>query len=102
MLHILGKIRPSTFARCCGCAELNLPFEQEDWGAGFRTTHDPAYLALNPNGLVPVIRTTISCSGDRTRSSATSRTATAATRCIRPSRRRARGVDQWIDWRGRT
>ncbi|OXH85712.1 glutathione S-transferase, partial [Burkholderia multivorans] len=33
-----------------------LPFEREDWGAGFRSTDDPAYLALNPNGLVPVIR----------------------------------------------
>ena len=103
MLHILGKI-PSINVRkvLWLCTELNLPFEQEDWGAGFRTTHDPAYLALNPNGLVPVIRTTISCSGNRTRSSATSRTATAATRCIRPSRRRARGSINGSTGRART
>ncbi len=37
------------------CAELGLPFEREDWAGPFRSTSEPAFLALNPVGLVPVI-----------------------------------------------
>src|SRR5215475_3234585 len=36
--------------------KLQIPFEREDWGDGFRSTQTPESLALNPNGLVPVIR----------------------------------------------
>jgi glutathione S-transferase len=35
--------------------ELNLPYEREDWGRGFRPTADPAFRAINPVGVVPVI-----------------------------------------------
>jgi glutathione S-transferase len=37
------------------CAELAVPFEREDWAGPFRPTSDPAFLSLNPVGLVPVI-----------------------------------------------
>lgn len=37
------------------CTELALPFEREDWAGPFRATSDPAFLSLNPVGLVPVI-----------------------------------------------
>jgi glutathione S-transferase len=37
------------------CDELGLAVEREDWGSGFRATDVPEFLALNPNGLVPVI-----------------------------------------------
>ena len=37
------------------CAELGLPFEREDWAGPFRPTSDPAFLSLNPVGMVPVI-----------------------------------------------
>ena len=35
--------------------ELDLAYEREDWGAGFASTKDPTFLALNPNALVPVL-----------------------------------------------
>jgi glutathione S-transferase len=35
--------------------ELGLPYEREDWGRGFRPTADPAFRAINPVGVVPVI-----------------------------------------------
>lgn len=38
------------------CAELALPYTLVEWGAGELSLRDPAYLALNPNALVPVIR----------------------------------------------
>ena len=37
------------------CAELGLEYERQDWGSTFRPTSDPAFLALNPAGMVPVI-----------------------------------------------
>ncbi len=57
MLKILGKA-PSINVRkvLWTCAELQLAFEHEDWGAGFRPTQTPEFLELNPNGLVPVIQ----------------------------------------------
>jgi glutathione S-transferase len=35
--------------------ELDLPYEREDWGRGFRPTDDPAFRQINPVGVVPVI-----------------------------------------------
>jgi glutathione S-transferase len=57
MLKILGKL-PSINVRkvLWTCAELQLAFEREDWGVGFQSTQTPAFLKLNPNGLVPVIQ----------------------------------------------
>ena len=37
------------------CEEIGLPHTREDWGSGFRDTQVPEFLALNPNGLVPVV-----------------------------------------------
>ncbi|CAH2901877.1 MAG: Uncharacterized glutathione S-transferase-like protein [uncultured Paraburkholderia sp.] len=57
MLQILGKTSSINVRKVLWtCAELDLAFEQEDWGAGFRPTSDPQFLALNPNAMVPVIK----------------------------------------------
>ncbi len=56
MLHILGKAASINVRKVLWtCEELNLPYEREDWGSGFRATNDPAFLALNPNAMVPVL-----------------------------------------------
>ncbi|MDB6141571.1 MAG: glutathione S-transferase [Pseudomonas sp.] len=57
MLQILGKASSINVRKVLWtCAELGLPFEREDWGSGFKTTHTPDFLALNPNAMVPVIK----------------------------------------------
>ncbi|MFX8786075.1 glutathione S-transferase N-terminal domain-containing protein, partial [Acinetobacter baumannii] len=38
------------------CAELDVHFEREEWGGPFRSTTAPEFRALNPVGLVPVIK----------------------------------------------
>jgi glutathione S-transferase len=56
MLRILGKASSINVRKVLWtCAELGLPFEREDWGAGFQPTSQPDFLALNPNAMVPVI-----------------------------------------------
>lgn len=57
MLEILGRSSSINVRKVLWlCAELELPYSQEQWGTGFRSTKAPEFLALNPNGLVPVIR----------------------------------------------
>lgn len=57
MLTILGKPTSINVRKVLWtCAEIGLPFEQESWGSGFRSTDDPAFRALNPNAMVPVVR----------------------------------------------
>jgi glutathione S-transferase len=57
MLQILGKTTSINVRKVLWtCAELALPFEQENWGSGFRATGVPEFLALNPNAMIPVIK----------------------------------------------
>lgn len=79
-------------------AQLGLDLEREDWGAGFRSPQEPGYLAMNPNGLIPVL-----VDGDFAlwesnticRYLATQRYATT----LLPTEAQARArVEQWMDW----
>ncbi|MDC7705369.1 glutathione S-transferase family protein [Vogesella indigofera] len=57
MLQILGRASSINVRKVLWtCAELDIAFEREDWGAGFRSPQTPEFLALNPNAMVPVIR----------------------------------------------
>jgi len=56
MLNILGKSSSINVRKVLWtCVELNLPYELEEWGSGFRPTDVPEFRALNPNALVPVV-----------------------------------------------
>jgi glutathione S-transferase len=56
MLKIWGRRNSSNVQKVLWtCVELDIAFDRIDWGGGFGGNRDPAYLALNPNGLVPVI-----------------------------------------------
>jgi len=99
MLKILGKASSINVRKVLWvCAELNLPFEREDWGSEYRPTDSAEFLALNPNGLVPVIR-----DGDFVlwESHAIIRYLVARyggeTLYPADALKRAR-VDQWMDW----
>lgn len=57
MLQLLGKSTSINVRKVLWlCAELELPFEHQQWGSGFQSTEVDAFRALNPNALVPVIR----------------------------------------------
>jgi len=56
MLKILGKATSINVRKVLWtCDELDLAYEREDWGSGFRATDNPAFLQLNPNAMVPVL-----------------------------------------------
>lgn len=99
MLKILGKASSINVRKVLWlCDELDIPFRREDWGDGFRSTHDAEFLALNPNAMVPVIQ-----EGDFVmwESNAIIRYLANAHggEWLYPQQPRDRApVDQWIDW----
>lgn len=99
MLKILGRASSINVRKVLwACAVLRLPFEREDWGTGFRDTHAPEFIALNPNAMVPVIR-----DGDFTLWESNAIIRYLAARygdgSLYPPEPMARAqVDQWIDW----
>lgn len=99
MLQILGKTSSINVRKVLWtCAELRLSFEQEDWGAGFRSTQTDAFRALNPNAMVPVLR-----DGEFVLWESNSIIRYLAGRyggeALYPADPQARArCDQWIDW----
>jgi glutathione S-transferase len=99
MLKILGKSASINVRKVLWtCDELGLPYAREDWGAGFQSTRQDAFVALNPNALVPVL-----VDGDFVlwESHAICRYLAArdGATALLPQDARARArVDQWMDW----
>ena len=56
MLKILGRVTSINVRKVLwGAGELSLSYEREDWGMPIRDPKVPEFLALNPNGQVPVL-----------------------------------------------
>ena len=99
MLRVLGKPSSINVRKVLWtCVELGLAYELEEWGSGFRDPQDPAFLALNPNALVPVL-----LDGDLVLWESNTICRYLAGRARRddvlPSSPAARArVEQWMDW----
>lgn len=79
-------------------AQLGLELEREDWGAGFRSPQEASYLALNPNGLIPVL-----IDGEfalwESNSICRYLAAKLGDTTLLPAEPQARArVEQWMDW----
>ncbi|CAI8968709.1 glutathione S-transferase [Pseudomonas chlororaphis] len=98
-LRILGKASSINVRKVLWtCEELGLPYEREDWGSGFQSTHTPEFLKLNPNAQVPVL---IDDAGALWESNSICRylTSKVAGQRLLPGEPRARAlVEQWMDW----
>ncbi len=99
MLKLLGKRSSINVRKVLWAAdELALELTQEDWGSGFRSTAESAFLALNPNAQVPVL-----VDGDFVLWESNSICRYLAMRAGRldllpqDAQGRAR-VEQWMDW----
>jgi glutathione S-transferase len=99
MLRILGRASSINVRKVLwACEELQIPFEREDWGSGFKSTQSAEFLALNPCAMVPVIQ-----DGDFTLWESNTIIRYLAAQYdgaqLYPAEAKARArVDQWIDW----
>jgi glutathione S-transferase len=99
VLRVLGKPTSINVRKVLWtCREIDLPYVLESWGSGSRPTDEPAFLALNPNALVPVIR-----DGDFVLWESNTICRYLAARYDRtdllPHEPKARAkVEQWMDW----
>ena len=56
MLRILGRASSINVRKVLWtCREIGINYIREDFGTGFAPTDTPEFLAMNPNGLVPVV-----------------------------------------------
>jgi glutathione S-transferase len=56
MIKILGRSSAINVRKVLWtCTELDIPYQREDWGMGFRSPEQAEFLALNPNATVPVL-----------------------------------------------
>lgn len=98
-MKLLGRLTSINVRKAMWtAAQLGLDLEREDWGAGFRSPQEPAYLALNPNGLIPVL-----IDGDFVLWESNSICRYLAAKCgattLLPAEPPARArVEQWMDW----
>jgi glutathione S-transferase len=99
MLKILGRTSSINVRKVLWtCDELGLAYEREDWGTGFASTRSPEFLALNPNGLIPVL---IDEQGALYESNTICRYLAAryGHGVLLPAEPRPRAVvEQWMDW----
>lgn len=99
MLQVLGRASSINVRKVLWtCAELQLDREHIEWGAGALSLTSPEFLALNPNGQVPVIRDgaiTLWESNTICRYLAAKQGATDLLPAAPAARAR---VEQWMDW----
>lgn len=99
MLRIWGRLSSVNVQKVVWCAdELGLDYERIDAGGKFGLNDTPEYLAMNPNGLIPVIEDdgfVLNESNAIVRYLAAGRGAGT----LWPAEARARAdVDRWMEW----
>ncbi|MBL8341255.1 MAG: glutathione S-transferase family protein [Rubrivivax sp.] len=99
MLKVLGRATSINVRKVLWlCEELGLPLEREDWGTPERPTSDAAFLAINPHGLVPVIRDGEFVLRESNTICRYLAAAHGRTDLLPADPRGRAGVEQWMDW----
>ena len=99
MLEIWGRASSSNVQKVLWCgAELGLSYRRHDIGREFGGNREPAYLEMNPNGLIPTL-----CDGDLVvwESNAIIRYLAArydGERLYPKALGPRSQIDQWLDW----
>lgn len=101
MIKILGRANSINVRKVLWlCEELNLAYDREDWGRGFRSTKEQEFITVNPNASIPVL---IDNDFILWQSNSIIRYLSNAYsgKHIYPDNNKTRAkIDQWIDWQG--
>ena len=100
MLKIWGRNTSSNVQKVIwALGEMKLPFERIDAGGAFGKTKDEAYLAINPNSLVPTLEEEDGFTLWESNSIVRYLAAKHTSRMLEPADLRVRAVAQkWMDW----
>ena len=100
MLKIWGRNTSSNVQKVIwALGEMKLPFERIDVGGAFGKTKEAAYLAMNPNSLVPTLEEEDGFTLWESNSIIRYLAARHANRTLEPADLRTRAVAQkWMDW----
>lgn len=100
MLKIWGRNTSSNVQKVIwALAEMKLPFERIDVGGAFGKTKDPAYLAMNPNSLVPTLEEEDGFTMWESNSICRYLAAKHQSRTLEPASPQTRARAQmWMDW----
>lgn len=100
MLKIWGRNTSSNVQKVIwGLAEMNLPFDRIDVGGAFGKTKDAAYLAMNPNSLVPTLEEEDGFTLWESNSILRYLAAKHTNRTLEPADLKARArAHMWMDW----
>jgi len=98
MIRVLGRVSSVNVRKVLWTlGEIGLSYQREDWGRGYASSSSPEFLALNPNGQIPVL---IDDQGTLWESNAICRyLANRHHLQLLPVDPRKRAlVEQWMDW----
>ena len=100
MLKIWGRNTSSNVQKVIwALGEMKVPFDRLDVGGAFGKTKEPAYLAMNPNSLVPTLEEEDGFTLWESNSIIRYLAAKHASRTLEPAAPRARALAQkWMDW----
>jgi len=100
MLKIWGRNTSSNVQKVIwALAEMKLPFERLDVGGTFGKTKEPAYLAMNPNSLVPTLEEEDGFTLWESNSIVRYLAAKHTNRTLEPADLRTRALaHKWMDW----
>jgi glutathione S-transferase len=100
MLKIWGRNTSSNVQKVIwALGEMKLPFQRIDVGGAFGKTKDAAYLAMNPNSLVPTLEEEDGFTLWESNSIIRYLAAKHANRTLEPADLKARALAQkWMDW----
>lgn len=100
MLKIWGRNTSSNVQKVLwALGEMKLPFERIDVGGAFGKTKEPAYLAMNPNSLVPTLEEEDGFTLWESNSIVRYLAAKHASRVLEPADLKTRAqAHKWMDW----
>lgn len=101
MIKILGRSDSINVRKVLWlCDELNISYEREDWGRGFRSPKENEFVKLNPNATIPVLLDDDFVLWQSNSIIRYLANAYGGEKLYPHDAKKRAIIDQWIDWQG--